>query len=103
MAEKSKVYIVGAGPGSADLISERGLQILRRADCVLYDRLIGKELLRFVPENAELVYVGKEHTEHPPKQKDINQLIIKKARKYKTIIRLKGGDCLLFGRATEEL
>ena len=103
MAEKSKVYIVGAGPGSADLISERGLQILRQADCVLYDRLIGKELLRFVPKNAELVYVGKEHTEHPPKQKDINRLIIKKAHKYKTIIRLKGGDCLLFGRVTEEL
>ena len=103
MAKKSKVYIVGAGPGSAQLISVRGLQILRQADCVLYDRLIGKELLNFVPKSAELVYVGKEHTEHPPKQEDINQLIIKKARTHKTIVRLKGGDPMIFGRATEEL
>ena len=103
MAKKSKVYIVGAGPGSAQLISVRGLQILRQADCVLYDRLIGKELLNFVPKSAELVYVGKEHTEHPPKQEDINRLIIEKARTHKTIVRLKGGDPMIFGRATEEL
>ena len=103
MAKKSKVYIVGAGPGSADLISVRGLKILRQADCVLYDRLIGKELLDFVPKSAELIYVGKEHTEHPPKQEDINRLIIEKASVYKTIVRLKGGDPMIFGRATEEL
>ena len=103
MAKKSKVYIVGAGPGSAQLISVGGLQILRQADCVLYDRLIGKELLNFVPKSAELVYVGKEHTEHPPKQEDINRLIIEKARTHKIIVRLKGGDPMIFGRATEEL
>jgi uroporphyrinogen III methyltransferase/synthase len=103
MAEKSKVYIIGAGPGSAGLISVRGLQILRRADCVIYDRLIGRELLDIAPKRAELIYVGKEHTLQTSKQADINRLIIKKARAYKTIVRLKGGDCLLFGRATEEL
>ncbi|MCX5632275.1 MAG: uroporphyrinogen-III C-methyltransferase [Phycisphaerae bacterium] len=103
MAEKSKVYIIGAGPGSSGLISVRGLQILQRADCVLYDRLIGRELLDIAPKRAELIYVGKEHTRRPPKQADINHLIIKNAHKYKTIIRLKGGDALIFGRATEEL
>jgi uroporphyrinogen III methyltransferase/synthase len=103
MNKKSKVYIVGAGPGSSQLISVRGLQILQRADCVLYDRLIGKELLSFIPQEAELVYVGKEHTEHGPKQEDINRLIIEKANTHKTVVRLKGGDPMIFGRATEEL
>jgi len=103
MNKKSKVYIVGAGPGSSQLISIRGSQILRQADCVIYDRLIGKELLNFVSEKAELVYVGKEHTEHGSKQEDINRLIIEKAGTHKTVVRLKGGDPMIFGRATEEL
>jgi len=66
MAEKPKVYIIGAGPGSAGLISIRGLRILQRADCVIYDRLIGRELLDIAPKRAKFFYVGKEHTEHPP-------------------------------------
>jgi uroporphyrinogen III methyltransferase/synthase len=103
MDRKPKIYIIGAGPGSSGLISVRGLQILRRADCVLYDRLIGPDLLNLVPKKTELLYVGKEHTERPPKQKDINRLIIKKSRIHKTIVRLKGGDPMIFGRATEEL
>ncbi|MFA5293706.1 MAG: uroporphyrinogen-III C-methyltransferase [Phycisphaerae bacterium] len=97
-----KVYIVGAGPGGSGLISVRGSELLRRADCVLYDRLIGEELLNLVPKKAETIYVGKEH-KNSIKQKDINKLIIEKARVYKTIVRLKGGDALIFGRATEEL
>ncbi|PKL46766.1 MAG: uroporphyrinogen-III C-methyltransferase [Planctomycetes bacterium HGW-Planctomycetes-1] len=103
MNRKSKVYIVGAGPGSGGLISLRAWQILRRADCVLYDRLIGPELLSLVPETAELLYVGKEHTKRSSKQNDINKLLIKKSRIHKTIVRLKGGDAMIFGRATEEL
>jgi len=103
MNRKPKIYIIGAGPGSSGLISVRSLQILQRADCVLYDRLIGPELLNLVPKHAELLYVGKEHTEHPPKQKDINRLIVKKSRIHKIIVRLKGGDPMIFGRATEEL
>ncbi|MBU1260158.1 MAG: uroporphyrinogen-III C-methyltransferase [Planctomycetes bacterium] len=103
MNKKPKIYIIGAGPGSGGLISVRALQILQRADCVLYDRLIGPELLNLVPKTAELLYVGKEHTARPPKQKDINRLIIKKSRIHKTIVRLKGGDAMIFGRATEEL
>lgn len=103
MDKNPKVYIVGAGPGNAQLISVRGLQILQQADCVIYDRLVGKELLNFVPEKAELVYAGKEHTERPPKQEDINRLIVEKARACKIVVRLKGGDPMIFGRATEEL
>ncbi len=103
MNRKSKVYIVGAGPGSGGLISLRALQILRRADCILYDRLIGPELLNLAPRAAELIYVGKEHIKHSPKQNDINKLLIKKSRSRKTIVRLKGGDAMIFGRATEEL
>ena len=105
MAEKSKgkVYIVGAGPGSSGLISVRGLRILQWADCVIYDRLIGRELLDIAPKRAKLIYVGKEHTRQSPKQADINRLIVKNAHKYKTIVRLKGGDPMIFGRATEEL
>ncbi|MGB8227461.1 MAG: uroporphyrinogen-III C-methyltransferase [Sedimentisphaerales bacterium] len=103
MNKKAKVYIIGAGPGSAGLISVRGLQILRQADYILYDRLIGRELLDIAPKRAELIYVGKEHAEYSPKQTDINRLIIKKTRSHKKIVRLKGGDALIFGRATEEL
>lgn len=100
MAEtQGKVYMIGAGPGCGGLISVRGLHILQRADCVLYDRLIGKELLNFVSPDAELIYVGKDRTE----QEAINSIVVKKSRKYKTIVRLKGGDPMIFGRATEEL
>jgi len=100
---KGKVYIIGAGPGSGGLVSVRGRGLLRRANCVLYDRLIGDELLNLVSKKAEKIYVGKEHTENSHRQKDINNLIIKKARIYKTIVRLKGGDPMIFGRATEEI
>ncbi len=103
MNRKSKVYIVGAGPGSAGFISVRGLQILQQADCVIYDRLIGNELLNLVSQKAELVYVGKDHSENSRGQDEINKLIIEKAKIYKKIVRLKGGDPMIFGRASEEL
>ncbi len=103
MVKKAKVYIVGAGPGSAQLISTRGLQILQKADCVIYDRLIGKELLYLASQKAELIYVGRQHGNSKSRQAEINRIIIKKARIYKKIVRLKGGDAMIFGRATEEL
>ena len=103
MNRKSKVYTVGAGPGSAGFISVRGLQILQQADCVIYDRLIGNELLNLIPQKAELFYVGKDHGEKSISQDEINKLIIKKAKIYKKIVRLKGGDPMIFGRASEEL
>ncbi|MFC1852919.1 uroporphyrinogen-III C-methyltransferase [candidate division CSSED10-310 bacterium] len=99
---KGKVFLVGAGPGDPALITRKGADCLRKADVVIYDRLISKELLYLAPENAELIYVGKRPGEHYRKQDEINQIIIEKARAGKTIIRLKGGDPLVFGRGAEE-
>jgi uroporphyrinogen III methyltransferase/synthase len=99
MQKGARVYIVGAGPGCSGLISARGLAILKRADCVLYDKLIGKDLLNHASLKAEMIYVGKDKT----KQQFINDIIVKKARKHKILVRLKGGDPMIFGRASEEL
>ncbi|MBN1787531.1 MAG: uroporphyrinogen-III C-methyltransferase [Sedimentisphaerales bacterium] len=103
MAKKTRVYLIGAGPGSQQLISIRALQIVKQADCILYDRLIAKELLSFARSDAELVYVGKDHSKHPIDQQQINRLLVEKASVHKTIARLKGGDAMIFGRATEEI
>jgi uroporphyrinogen III methyltransferase / synthase len=96
------VYIVGAGPGDPGLITVKGLDCLRRADVVLYDRLAAPELLNEVPAHAELIDVGKEPKRHRRSQDEINALLIEKAREGKTIVRLKGGDPFLFGRGGEE-
>ncbi|MEN6385451.1 MAG: uroporphyrinogen-III C-methyltransferase [Phycisphaerales bacterium] len=98
MRKYGKVYIVGAGPGCGGLISVRGLAVLKQADCVLYDKLIGKDLPAYISPDAEMIYVGKDQT----KQQFINDIIVKKAKKHKIIVRLKGGDPTIFGRATEE-
>lgn len=97
-----KIYIVGAGPGADDLITLRGLRALREADVVLYDALIGSELLDQAAEFAECVYVGKRCGRHSMKQEEITRLILAKAREGKTVVRLKGGDPLIFGRGGEE-
>ncbi|HXH49747.1 MAG TPA: uroporphyrinogen-III C-methyltransferase [Terriglobia bacterium] len=97
-----KVFIVGAGPGAGDLITLRGLHALRQADVVLYDALIGPDLLDQAPEFAELIYVGKRCGRHSMKQEDITHLILGKAREGRTVVRLKGGDPFIFGRGGEE-
>jgi uroporphyrin-III C-methyltransferase len=96
------VYIVGGGPGDAGLITVKGLDCLRRADVVLYDRLIAQELLNEVPAHTELIDVGKEPKRHRRSQDEINALLIEKAREGKTVVRLKGGDPFVFGRGGEE-
>ncbi|MHC4476211.1 MAG: uroporphyrinogen-III C-methyltransferase [Planctomycetota bacterium] len=98
-----KVYLVGAGPGRADLITVRGAELLRQADCIIYDRLANPALLKFARADAELVNVGKRAGEHPWKQPDINRLLVQKAAEHEIIVRLKGGDPTIFGRAAEEL
>lgn len=97
-----KVYIVGAGPGAEDLITLRGLRALRQAEVVLYDALIGSDLLNQATEYAECVYVGKRCGCHSTRQEEIIRLILAKAREGKTVVRLKGGDPLIFGRGGEE-
>ena len=99
---KSKVFLIGAGPGDPGLITVKGLEILSVADVVLYDHLIAHELLDHAKEGAELICVGKVASAHTLPQEGINALIIEKAREGKTVARLKGGDCYVFGRGGEE-
>jgi uroporphyrin-III C-methyltransferase len=96
------VYIIGGGPGDPGLITVKGLNCLRRAEVVLYDRLIASELLDEVPVYAELIDVGKEPKRHRRSQEEINTLLIEKAREGKVVVRLKGGDPFVFGRGGEE-
>jgi uroporphyrin-III C-methyltransferase len=96
------VYLVGGGPGDPGLITVKGLECLRRADVVLYDRLIAQELLTEVPIYAELIDVGKEPKRQRRSQEEINILLIEKAREGKIVVRLKGGDPFVFGRGGEE-
>jgi len=99
---KGKVYLVGAGPGDPGLITVKGLDCLRRADVVIYDRLIDDRLLDAAPLEAERIYVGKGRGRHAKEQKEINQLLVSKGREGKTVVRLKGGDPFVLGRGGEE-
>ncbi|MFQ3545149.1 uroporphyrinogen-III C-methyltransferase [Halobacillus rhizosphaerae] len=97
-----KVYLVGAGPGDPDLITVKGMKAIQKADVILYDRLINKELLDYKKSEAELVYCGKSPNNHSLTQEDINRLLCKFANQGKTVTRLKGGDPFIFGRGGEE-
>jgi len=96
------VYLVGAGPGDADLITVRGLHLLQNADVIVYDRLVHPDLLRQAPASAILVNVGKNPEHHPIPQPEINHLLVHYAKEHKTVVRLKGGDPFVFGRGGEE-
>ena len=102
--EKSgEAYLVGAGPGRADLITLRGRQLLSQAEVVLYDRLVGGGVLEFARRDAELVSVAKTPGKPSIKQDDINALLIRHVRAGKRVCRLKGGDPMIFGRGGEEV
>lgn len=102
MKSKGSVYLVGAGPGDAGLLTLRGAELLKRADVVVYDALVNKDLLRIAPKTAEIIYGGKRSREHAIPQDELNQLLIRKAKEGKTVVRLKGGDPYIFGRGGEE-
>lgn len=99
---KGKVYIVGAGPGDPKLITVYGLECIQKADVILYDRLINKELLSYAKNGSELIYCGKEPGKHALIQEQIHQLLVEKAQDGKVVVRLKGGDPFVFGRGAEE-
>lgn len=102
-AARGSVALVGAGCGKADLITVRGLRLLRQCQAVVYDDLIDAALLDAVPESAEKIYVGKRSGTHAATQDAINQKLIKLARSGLKVVRLKGGDPYLFGRGGEEM
>src|SRR5438445_8914849 len=96
------VYLVGAGPGDPDLITVKGRRLLQRADSVLYDHLAAAALLDLAPLHAERIYVGKKKSVHEFTQQEICGMLIDRARRGLTVVRLKGGDPFIFGRGGEE-
>ncbi len=101
-SSRGKVFLVGAGPGDPELITLKGLRCLRKADVVVFDRLICPDLLDEAPPKAQRVFVGKEPGHHSMKQEGINALLIKHALQGQLVVRLKGGDPFVFGRGGEE-
>ncbi len=99
---KGRVYLVGAGPGRADLVTVRGEELLRTADCVICDKLANPALLSAARDDAEIINVPKRVEQGAYSQQEINQLLIQRAQQGKTVVRLKGGDPFIFGRGAEE-
>lgn len=100
--KQGKAYLVGAGPGDPGLISRKGLECLKQADVIIYDRLLDDQLLESASPEAERIYVGKAAGQHAREQNEINQLLVKKAKDGKFVVRLKGGDPFVLGRGGEE-
>lgn len=99
---KGKVYICGAGPGNPDLITKRCWDLLKNCDIILYDRLVGREILELIPENIPKVYVGRSSGDPTTNQLKTNQVMLQYALEGKKVLRLKGGDPFIFGRGGEE-
>jgi uroporphyrinogen III methyltransferase/synthase len=96
------VHIVGAGPGDPSLITVKGMDAIKNADCIVYDRLVSPVLLGNARSGCEMIYVGKENHNHTMHQDEINALLVSKAMEYDNVVRLKGGDPFVFGRGGEE-
>ena len=105
LAEKlmqGKVWLVGAGPGNMDLVTQKCLRCIRQADVIIYDSLATDSLLNEARMDAELIYAGKRADHHHLRQWETNALLIEKAKEGKNVVRLKGGDPFIFGRGGEE-
>lgn len=100
--QKGTVYLVGAGPGDPGLITLKGLEFIKKADVLVYDRLSSSRLLSHARPDAELIFAGKSPVRHTLKQEEINEVLVLKAREGKAVVRLKGGDPFVFGRGGEE-
>ncbi len=99
---KTKVYLVGSGPGDPDLLTVKALRLIQQADVVVYDRLVSDEILALIPAGIKKVFVGKASGNHHMKQEQINKLLVTLANTDRNIVRLKGGDPFIFGRGSEE-
>lgn len=98
----AKVYLVGAGPGDEDLLTIKALKCIQKADVILYDRLVNKEILKYAKSDCDLIYCGKLPNYHTMRQETINHFLVKYAKSGKVVTRLKGGDPFVFGRGGEE-
>lgn len=101
--KKGKVWLVGAGPGDIGLLTQKAIEVIKQADFIAYDALIGEEILCALPEEVEKVSVGKRAGKHSVLQEATNQILLEEALKGKKVVRLKGGDPFVFGRGGEEL
>ena len=99
----SKIYLVGAGPGNPDLITVKGLNVIKQAHVILYDALASPDLLKHADAACKLIYVGKRKSKCAFSQNEINQLLVFYAGRYACVVRLKGGDPFVFGRGHEEM
>ena len=97
-----KVYLTGAGPGDKELLTLKALRLIQEADVIVYDRLVNPDILKDAKEGCECIYVGKENRHHILPQDEINALLYEKACEHETVVRLKGGDAVVFGRGGEE-
>lgn len=102
MEQNAQAYLVGAGPGDPGLMTVRALELVQRADVLVYDRLVSPDVVAQAPATCELVYVGKSPDRHTLAQHEINALLVEKAAPGRTLVRLKGGDPFVFGRGGEE-
>lgn len=97
-----KVYLTGAGPGDIDLLTLKAIKAIKKADVIIYDRLINSDILSLCKDGCEFIYVGKEDGKHILPQDEINEVIYQSALKFNNVVRLKGGDPFVFGRGGEE-
>ncbi|KAK0573881.1 hypothetical protein LWI29_015009 [Acer saccharum] len=97
------VYLVGTGPGDPELLTLKAMRVIQKADLLLYDRLVSNDVLDLVSQNARLLYVGKTAGYHSRTQEEIHELLLSFAEAGATVVRLKGGDPLVFGRGGEEM
>ena len=100
---KGFVYLVGAGPGRAELITVRGADVLKKADCIIYDKLANPVLLKYARPDAEIIHVPKRIGKGSTTQEEINRLLVEKTSGGRTVVRLKGGDPCIFGRIPKSL
>lgn len=99
---EGKVYLVGAGPGDPKLITLRGVECIREAEVLVYDRLVSDALIALAKPEAEMIYCGKAAGAHSISQAEINEILVRKAGEGKIVTRLKGGDPCIFGRGGDE-
>ncbi len=99
---RGKVYLVGAGPGHPELLTLKAAELIKSGDVIIYDRLIQEEVLALARADADRIYMGKPIGQHESRQDEVNELLVRKAREGKLVIRLKGGDPFVFGRGGEE-